>query len=76
MTYACPALEVAADTYLLKLQRPKNKVFCTNGNFPRCTLVHDLHTAFNLLYVYDYLTKFCRQQAEVIENHEKTMFSA
>jgi hypothetical protein len=29
-----------------------------------------LHTAFNLAYVYDYITKLCRQQAEVIENHE------
>jgi hypothetical protein len=26
--------------------------------------------AFNLSYVYDYITKFCRQQAEVIQNHE------
>jgi hypothetical protein len=29
-----------------------------------------LHMAFNLPYVYDYITKFCRQQAEVIWNHE------
>jgi predicted nucleic acid-binding Zn ribbon protein len=26
--------------------------------------------AFNLPYVYYYITKFCRQQAEVIQNHE------
>jgi hypothetical protein len=26
--------------------------------------------AFNLPYVYDYITKVCRQQAEVIQNHE------
>jgi hypothetical protein len=26
--------------------------------------------AFNLPYVYDYITKLCRQQAEVIQNHE------
>jgi hypothetical protein len=25
---------------------------------------------FNLSYVYDYITKLCRQQAEVIQNHE------
>jgi hypothetical protein len=48
----------------------KNKVLRTTGNFPRCTRVCDLHTAFNLLYVYDYITKLCRQQAEVIQNHE------
>jgi hypothetical protein len=27
-------------------------------------------TAFNLPYVYDYIIKLCRQQAEVIQNHE------
>jgi hypothetical protein len=27
-------------------------------------------TAFNLPYVYDYITKLCRKQAEVIQNHE------
>jgi hypothetical protein len=26
--------------------------------------------AFKLPYVYDYTTKLCRQQAEVIQNHE------
>jgi hypothetical protein len=25
---------------------------------------------FKLLYVYDYITTLCRQQAEVIQNHE------
>jgi hypothetical protein len=30
-----------------------------------------LHTACSLLYVYDYITKLCRQQAEVIQNREK-----
>jgi hypothetical protein len=29
-----------------------------------------MHPAFNLPYVYDYITKLCRQQAEVIQNHE------
>jgi hypothetical protein len=26
--------------------------------------------AFNLPYVYDYITELCRQQAEVLQNHE------
>jgi hypothetical protein len=26
--------------------------------------------AFNIPYIYDYITKLCRQQAEVIQNHE------
>jgi hypothetical protein len=25
---------------------------------------------FKLPYIYDYITKLCRQQAEVIQNHE------
>jgi hypothetical protein len=70
MNYACPAWELAADTYLLKLQRLQNKVHCTIGNFLRFTPVCDLHKAFNLLYTYNYITKLCRQQAEVIQNYE------
>jgi hypothetical protein len=26
--------------------------------------------AFQISYVYDYITKFCRKQAEIIHNHE------
>jgi hypothetical protein len=62
--------ELAANTCLLKLQRLQNKVFRTVGTFPRYTSVRDLHTAFNLPYVYNYITKLCRRQAEVIQNHE------
>jgi hypothetical protein len=70
MTYACPAWELAADTYHLILQRLQNKVLHTIGNFPRRTPVRYLHTAFDLPYVYDYTIKLCRQQAEVLQNHE------
>jgi hypothetical protein len=69
MTYACPAWKFAADTYLLKLQCLQNKVLRTIGHFPRCTPVRELHVAFEILYVYDFITKLCRQQAEVIQNH-------
>jgi hypothetical protein len=69
MTYACPAWEFAADTYLLKLQRLQNKVLRTIGHFPRRTPVHELHVAFKIPHVYDFITKLCRQQAEVIQNH-------
>jgi hypothetical protein len=31
--------------------------------------VLDLHTAFNLVHVYGYITKLCSRQAEVIQNH-------
>jgi hypothetical protein len=70
MTYACPAWEFAAETYLLKLQRLQNKVFRTIGVFPRRTSVRDMHLAFQIPYIYVYITKSCRQQAEVIQNHE------
>jgi hypothetical protein len=70
ITYACPAWELEADTYLLKLQRLRNKVLRTTVNFPRCTPVRDMHRAHNLPYVYDYIIKLCRQQAEVIRNRE------
>jgi hypothetical protein len=48
MTYTCPAWELAADAYVLKLQCLQNKVYCTIGNFPRCTPICNLHTAFSL----------------------------
>jgi hypothetical protein len=70
MTYASPAWEFAADTRLLKLQRLQNKVLSTIDNFPRRTPVRELLKAFNIPYIYDYITKLCRQQAEVIQNHE------
>jgi hypothetical protein len=65
MIYDCPAWELAADTYLLKLQSLQNKVLRTTGYFPRCIPIRDLHTAFNLPYAYDYIIELCRQQAEV-----------
>jgi hypothetical protein len=70
MTYACPACELVADTYFLKLQRLQNKVLRSIGNFPKCTPISDLHTAFNIPYIYDYTKNLCWEQAEVIQNHE------
>jgi hypothetical protein len=70
MTYACPTWDLAADTHLIKLQRLQNKVLRTAGNFPRRIPVCELHKAFGIPYIYDYITKLSRQQAEVIQNHE------
>jgi hypothetical protein len=70
MTYACPTWKFAADTHLMKLQHLQNRVLRPNGNLDRSTPVLDLHLAFKIPYVYDYITKLCRRQAEVIINHE------
>jgi hypothetical protein len=34
------------------------------------SILNILHIAFQIPYVYDYTTKLCRQQAEVIQNHD------
>jgi hypothetical protein len=70
MTYACPVWELGADIYLLKLQRLQNKVPRSVRSSPKCTPVRDFHTAFNLPYICICITKSCRRQAEVIQNHE------
>jgi hypothetical protein len=70
ITYACPAWEFEADNHLLKLQRLQNKILRSICNFPRRTLLHDLHAFFSLPYVYDYVTKLFRKQAEVTQNHK------
>jgi hypothetical protein len=70
MTYTFPAWGFAADTHLLKLQRLQNWVLRNTGKFLKCTPVRELHMAFQVPYIYDYITKLCRQQAEVIQNHE------
>jgi hypothetical protein len=70
MTYACPAWESAAETDLLNLQRLQNRVLRNIGKFSRRTSVRDLHVAFKIPYVYDYITKLCWQQEGVIQNHD------
>jgi hypothetical protein len=54
----------------LKFQRLQNKALRTIGSFSRGTSVRDMHMAFQIPYVYDYITKLCRQQTDVIQNHE------
>jgi hypothetical protein len=70
MTYAGPAWEFATECHLLKLQRLQNKVLRTIDNFPKRTSVRDMHKTLQFLYVYDYITKLCSKQAEVIQNHK------
>jgi hypothetical protein len=70
MTYACPAWEFAADNHLRKLQRLQNKFSAPSEIFQGAQPVGDLHMAFKLPYIYDYITEVCRQQAEVTQNYE------
>jgi hypothetical protein len=58
----------------MKLQRLQNMVFFMVGIFPRSTLIRDMHMAFQIPYVNDYITKLCRQEAQVIQNYENAQF--
>jgi hypothetical protein len=53
---ACPAWEFQADTCVLKLQLLQNNVL-TTGKVPRRTPVRDLHVAFEIPYVRDFIIK-------------------
>jgi hypothetical protein len=75
MTYACPAWKFAAETYLLNCKRLQNKVLRTSASFPRHTSVHDMHVALQIPYVYDYITKLCRKQAEIIPIMKMKMYA-
>jgi hypothetical protein len=66
MTYACPICEFVADTQLLKLKPLQIKFLRIVEKLPKHILVRDLHSAFNLPYLYYYITKLCRRQAEII----------
>jgi hypothetical protein len=57
------------DVHLLKLQRLQNRVLRAAGNLDRRTLVREMQVALKIPYVYDYITKLCRTQSEVIPNH-------
>jgi hypothetical protein len=69
MTYACPTWKYVADAHLLKLQCLQKIVLHGIGNPDRCTSVCELIVAFKIPYVYDYISKLCRTQAEVTLNH-------
>jgi hypothetical protein len=72
MIYACPAWEFATDIHLMKLQRLQNMSLRITGKPPRSTPIRDMNMASQIPCVYDYITKLCRQQAQVIPNYENT----
>jgi hypothetical protein len=71
-TYVCPTWKYAVDAHLLKLQHLQNGVLHAIGNLDRFTSVRELHMAFKIPYVCNYITKLCRTQAEVILTHVNT----
>jgi hypothetical protein len=70
MTSACPVWEIETETHQLKLQRMHNKILRATGDLPRGASVRDMHAAFHIPHVYDYITELCRQPARVIHNSE------
>jgi hypothetical protein len=54
----------------LKIAAPTKQDSPHHWKFSKVHAVHDLHTAFNLPYVYNYITKLFRRQAEVTQNLE------
>jgi hypothetical protein len=69
MTYACPTWKFSAYAHQMKIQRLQNRVLGIMGNLDRYTTVRELHVVFKFPYVYDYTSKLCRTQAEIIINH-------
>jgi hypothetical protein len=62
----CSTWEYGAGAHLLKLQSLQNRALRSIGNVDSCTPVRELHVAFKIPYVYDYIYKLCRTPAEVI----------
>jgi hypothetical protein len=68
VTYVCPALEFAAETRPLKLQRVQNKSSPRHWQFSKEHTDSRYARSFTIPYVY--VTKLCRRQSEIIHNHE------
>jgi hypothetical protein len=56
----------------MKLKRLQNKVLNTTGNNPGRATTRELHVAFKIPSVCEFILKSCRQQAEVTQNHENS----
>jgi hypothetical protein len=58
-------LSTLVDVYRIRIQTAI-KLF----RLSRRTSTRDLHVAFKIPYIYGFVTKLCRQQTEIIPNHE------
>jgi hypothetical protein len=56
---------------VLKLQRLQNNSVRAFEKFSERTPTRGLHGSCEIPYVYDFVTKLCRQQAGVVLKHEK-----
>jgi hypothetical protein len=68
MIYVGPAWKFARGAYLSKLLSLQNNALRMFGEFPKNIRIHETHVAFEIPYVYDFITNLCRQQA-VTRNH-------
>jgi hypothetical protein len=64
VAYVCPTWEYALGAHFFRSQRLHNRVHRAIGNPKRCSPVRELHVT----YIYEYITKSFRSQAEVILN--------
>jgi hypothetical protein len=70
MTYACPTWEFAANTPSVQIAESVKQGSPHHWQFSKVhTLVRELHKAFSILYIYNYMTRLCRKQAQTIQNH-------
>jgi hypothetical protein len=54
----------------MKLKLLQNKVLYIIGKFKKSTPIRDMHMAFQIPYMYNYIPKLCRQQTQIIQSHE------
>jgi hypothetical protein len=72
-----PCLVINSRDPVLNIAAPaKQSSVHHNGNFPRCTTICGLHTAFNLPYVYDYITILAEDKLESYKIMGMNMFAA
>jgi hypothetical protein len=75
LTYVCPAWEFSVDTLSYEIA-----AFAKHGSPYHCQLskgipTRELHVAFNIPHMYVFITRVCRQQADVYETRKKYVFA-
>jgi hypothetical protein len=68
------SLQYAVDAHALKLQRLHNRLLRGIGKFDGSTEVREMHMAFKIRNVYDYVIKLCTKHIDVIPNHRNKTY--